>query len=77
MKDKPNIEGIKNDGLGVAKELLDDPDLRRVIESLKGKMAKTVEDTGNKVGDADAVDAFREALEGAVSSGIQEALRKK
>lgn len=77
MKDKPDIEGIRNDGLGVARELLDDPDLKRVIELLKGKMGKTIDDTRDKVGDAEAVDAFKEALEGAVSSGIQDALSKK
>lgn len=79
MMDKPDkngLTGIAGDGKGVARGLLDDPDLKRALEKLTGGMAEAVGKTRANLGDEEAVRAFEEALVGAVIEGVNKAIAK-
>ncbi len=70
------ITGIARDGKGVAKTLLDDPELKRALDKLTGGIAEAVNRTRTNVGDEAAVKAFEDALVGTVIEGVKKALPK-
>lgn len=76
MSDKPEISGIERDGIGVAKDLLEDPRLKNALARLNDRIHRVISSTGERVNDPDAVAAFERALISTVQDALKEAVKK-
>lgn len=77
MTDKPELAGIERDGIGIAKDLLEDPRLKNAIKRLKERIQRVVTSTGEKVQDPEAVATFEKAIISTVIDGLKKAVEKE
>jgi hypothetical protein len=76
MSEEPDIDGIRRDGFGIAKDLLNDPRLQNALERLRSRIKRAVTSTGEKIDNVEAKAAFEKALVDKVVEGLKEAVNK-
>ena len=76
MKDKPDLPGIRADGFGVGKGLLEDPLVQSAIEVLRSRIDDSVNSTAEKIDDDETTEEFRKAVVETVVNGLKKAVEK-
>lgn len=76
MSEKPDIDGIRRDGFGIANDLLNDPRLQNALGRLRSRIKRAVTSTGEKIDNVEATAAFEKALVDKVVEGLKEAVNK-
>ena len=76
MSEKPDIDSVKRDGFGTAKDLLNDQRLQNALERLRSRIKRAVTSTGEKIDNEEARAAFEKALVDKVIEGLKEAVNK-